>query len=394
MALPLDNVRVLDMSRVIAGPWCAMLLASLGAEVIHVEPPGGEDTRNMGPFAGPDRFSLYFAAHNSNKKSITLNTRSDNAKRLFAKLVEKSDVVIENFRPGVMKAMGFSWEEMAKINPGIILTSVTGFGQNGPFGQRGGFDQIMQAMYGMMDMTGEPDGEPMKAGTLVVDYLAGTNAAVATLGALRHRDRTGEGQHVDVALMDGSVNMYAFSIAEYLLTGLLRHRLGNQHYYSTPARVFKTKDGYVFIIIHGDNLWERLAKVIGGPALNENYKTRQGRYEHRPEVDGIVADFMATKTTDEAMKILEEGDVPAGPIHDLAQVAADPQVQYRHLLVDLEYPGTGRIVVPNAPFKLTRTPAEINRRPPTPGEHNEEIYGGLLGVSKEELEALKAEKAI
>ncbi len=394
MALPLDNVRVLDMSRVIAGPWCALLLASLGAEVLHVESPGGEDTRQMGPFTGPNRFSLYFAAHNANKKSITLNTRSDKAKELLRGLVKKSDIVIENYRPGVMKAMGFSWEDMAKINPGIILTSVTGFGQSGPFGQRGGFDQIMQAMYGMMDMTGEPDGEPMKAGTLVIDYLAGTNAAVATLGALRHRDRTGQGQHVDIALMDGSVDMFGFTVADYLLNNHLTHRLGNQHYYSTPARVFKTSDGYVFIIIHGDNLWERLAKVIGGPALDERYKTRQGRFENRPEVDGIVAKFMATKTTEEAMKILEEGDVPAGPIRDLAQVAADPQVQYRGLLVELEYPGTGKIVVPNAPFKLTGTPAEINRRPPTPGEHNEEIFGGLLGVSKEELEALKAEKAI
>jgi crotonobetainyl-CoA:carnitine CoA-transferase CaiB-like acyl-CoA transferase len=394
MALPLDNVRVLDMSRVIAGPWCALLLASLGAEVIHVESPGGEDTRQMGPFTGPNRFSLYFAAHNANKKSITLNTRNAKAKQLLAELVKVSDIVIENYRPGVMKAMGFSWEDMAKINPGIILTSVTGFGQSGPFGQRGGFDQIMQAMYGMMDMTGEPDGEPMKAGTLVVDYLAGTNAAVATLGALRHRDRTGQGQHVDVALMDGSVNMYTFTIAEFLCTGLLRHRLGNQHYYSTPARVFKTSDGYVFIIIHGDNLWERLAKVIGGPALNEAYKTRQGRYENRPAVDGIVSDFMATKTTDEAMAILEAGDVPAGPIHDLKQVSEDPQVKYRNLLVELEFPGTGKIVVPNAPFKLLGTPCEINQRPPTPGEHNEEIFVKLLGHSKEEIEAAKAEGGI
>ena len=393
--MPLDNIRVLDLSRVISAPWGAMLLADFGAEVIKIEDPRGEDARQMAPFA-PNRVSLYYAAHNRNKKCITLNFRHPKFKEVFTELVKKSDVVFENFRPGVMKAMGFGFEEMQKINPGIILLSISGFGQDGPYAFRPGFDQVMQSMYGMCEMTGYPDGEPLKAGTLVIDYLAGTNAAVAVMMALRHRDRTGEGQAIDLALMDGSIAMFSFLMAEYLITGTKRTRNGNQHYYSTPNRMFKTKDGWVFIVIHADNLWARLAKAIGGDELanNPRYAKRPDRFQNRPEVDGIVADWLAKLTTEEAMKILNEAEVPAGPVQDLAQITQDPQVKHRKLLWEVEHPEAGKIYVPATPFKLSKTPSKLRMGPPLLGQHNEEILTSLLSYTKEQVAQLKADGAI
>ncbi len=391
---PLDGILVIDMTRIIAGPFCGLLLADLGAEVIKVEEPKGDATRHRGPFK--DGLSLHFTTHNRNKKSITLNMRSARAKEIFAELVKVGDVVLENFRPGVMAAMGFDFERLRAIKPDIILTSISGFGQTGPYSQRAAHDSIVLAQAGIQDLNGYPDMPPVRVGVNYGDYSAGLYAAFGTMTALYHRELTGEGQWVDASLLDSSVSFLGTFFSEYIAVGTLPTRVGNANVHSAPNNTYEVKDGYVSVAAGLDSQWPSMAKAIGRPELAEDprYKAARTRAQNRPEVDALVQDWLRDKTMAEAVRNLEAAGIACGPVNTLAQMVEDPQVKARELILEVEHPTVGKIPVPGQALKMSALPKPEPKYPPLLGEHNEDVFCGLLGHRTEELAQWKQEGVI
>lgn len=392
MVRVLDGIRVLDLSRVLSGPYCSLQLADMGAEVIKVEQPGGWDDRSLGPFA-PNGVSItYGMMVGRNKKAITLDLRNAKGMELFRKLVRVSDIVLENFSPEGRKAMGISYESLKSLNPRIILVSVSGFGQDGPGRLRLSFDPAAQAVSGAMAYTGFPDGPPTRAQVAYVDFGAGIQAALGAMYALYHRERTGVGQAVDVSLLDVAVGFTAGlgGPAEYRLNGVLRPKIGNHSYYNF-SNAFKTKDGWIVVSVVGNALWKRFvaATAIEGLMGDARFETDEARFLNREHFEPQVAEWMAQRATEEIESLLESARVPCGRVNTVADVLDDPQVAARQMLVDLEYDGVGRVPVPGVVVKLSETPGRIERRAPSVGEHNEEIYCGLLGVSPKELGRLR-----
>ena len=403
MAGSLSHLRVLDLSRVLAGPWAAQNLGDLGAEIIKVERPGaGDDTRGWGPpflkdGAGKDtKEAAYYASVNRNKKSITLDLSKPEGQAIARELAAKSAVLIENYKVGTLKRYGLGYEDLKEKNPSLVYCSVTGFGQDGPYAPRPGYDFIFQGMGGLMSITGERDGQPgagpQKVGIAITDVLTGMYASVAILAALTHRERTGEGQYIDCALLDTIVAFNANQIVSYFCSGRIPLRYGNAHAQVVPYEVFPTSDGHIILAIGNDGQFKRFCEIAGCPELAEEarFTTNSQRIVHRAELIPLIAEVMRTRSKQEWIAALEEATVPCGPINNMKEVFEDPQVRHRELRVDIPHSSGGIAPVVASPMRLSKTPVEYRIAPPLLGEHNEEIYRGLLGKSAADLARLKS----
>ena len=395
MARALDGIRIIDFSKALAGPYCTMLLADMGAEVIKVEMPGsGDDSRGWGPpFIEGE--AAYFLSVNRNKKSITLNLKDPKAKEIALKIIEKADIVLESNRPGVMTKLGLDYETVKKINPGIIYCSISGFGQTGPYSKRPGFDQVIQGYGGIMGLTGEKGGGPLKVGIAVTDIATGMFAATGILTALYHRERTGQGQHVDASMLDGQVSWLTYQAGRYLASGNVPQRIGSAHPLIVPYQDFEASDGFINIAAGNDNLWKKFCAVtdLSDIADDPKFATNPKRVENRDEVVEIVSKKINTKTMQEWLDILNDAGVPCGPIYTVDQIFKDPQVLAREMLVEVDHPKCGKIQVTGSPIKLSETPAEITTPPPMLGEHNSSILQEF-GFSEEDITKLKEDKVI
>ena len=375
----LDGVRVLELARFQAGPRGGMLLSDLGAEVIKIEKPGGEETRLSPPMVRGQ--SVYFSVYNRGKKSICLDLRSARGKEVFAALVPKADIVLENFRPGVMKAMGFDYERLRALNQGVILVSVSGFGQYGPYTERPAFDSLGQAMSGLMTLTGQLEGKPIGTATSVADRYTALHATIGTLAALRHRDRTGEGQLVDVCLLDSALTMVEIPTSYYLSTGQEGGEGGRPPY--------KTKDGYVVIAAAGRHMASSLMKIVGGPDDDTPLAGSSPAADRRAKID----QWCAARTSEEACAALQAAGIPSAPVRTIPEVAKDPHTWEREMLVKIDDAVAGEMYVPGVTVKMSKTPGRVGPVP-TPGQHTDELLTGLLGYDAAKLSALRAARAI
>lgn len=399
----LSHIRVLDLSRILAGPWCTQNLADLGAEVIKVERPvHGDDTRAWGPpwINLEGKISSYFAAANRGKKSLTLNISSPQGKKIIEELVKISDVVIENYKLGDLKRYGLDYESLKVINPKLVYCSITGYGQDGPNAHKPGYDFVFQAIGGMMSITGEADAEPgggpQKLGVAVADVITGMYSTIAILAALNSRDQTGLGQYIDMALLDGIIALGGNQITGFFADGKIPFRYGNAHASLVPYQVFAVKDGEIVIAVGNDTQWQRFCEAINRPdlAIDPKWEKVTGRITGRSELIPQLAKTMLEKGMNEWITILEQHDVPCGPINNYQQVFADPHVIHRGIKVDTPYEDGSIISTIASPLRLQSTPPEYKRPPPKLGDSNFEILNQLLGYSEESIEQLKKEKII
>jgi crotonobetainyl-CoA:carnitine CoA-transferase CaiB-like acyl-CoA transferase len=399
----LSHIRVLDLSRILAGPWCTQNLADLGAEVIKVERPVyGDDTRAWGPpwINLEGKISSYFAAANRGKKSLTLNISSPQGKKIIEELVKISDVVIENYKLGDLKRYGLDYESLKVINPKLVYCSITGYGQDGPNAHKPGYDFVFQAIGGMMSITGEADAEPgggpQKLGVAVADVITGMYSTIAILAALNSRDQTGLGQYIDMALLDGIIALGGNQITGFFADGKIPFRYGNAHASLVPYQVFAVKDGEIVIAVGNDTQWQRFCEAINRPdlAIDPKWEKVTGRITGRSELIPQLAKTMLEKGMNEWITILEQHDVPCGPINNYQQVFADPHVIHRGIKVDTPYEDGSIISTIASPLRLQSTPPEYKRPPPKLGDSNFEILNQLLGYSEESIEQLKKEKII
>src|SRR5499426_585325 len=381
-ARPLDGVRVLELARYQAGPRGGMILSDLGAEVIKIEPPGGEETRTHPPMVRGQ--SVYFSVYNRGKKSVCLNLRNARGQDVFAALVKKADIVLENFRPGVMAKMGFGYERLRELNPGIILVSVSGFGQYGPYTERPAFDPLGQAMSGLMSLTGQPVGQPLGTASSVVDRYTALHATIGTLAALRHRERTGEGQVVDVCLLDSALTMVEIPMSYYLATGQEGGEGGRPPY--------RARDGWVVISAAGRDMAARLMTVAGGGAGQADDTPMAGSTgtDHRR---AVVEAWCAAHTMDAICAALLAVGVPAAPVRTIPEVARDPHLWEREMLVKMADPVAGEMYVPGVTIKLSKTPGRVGPVP-TPGQHTDEVLRDVLGLDSPAIAALRRDHAI
>lgn len=395
---PLSHLRVLDLSRVLAGPWAGQLLADLGAEVIKVERPGaGDDTRGWGPpflkdeAGNPTSEAAYYLSANRGKKSVTIDMGSPDGQALIRDLAARCDVVLENFKVGGLKKYGLDYDSLKAIKPNLIYCSITGFGQDGPYAHRAGYDFMIQGLGGLMSLTGEPEGMPMKVGVAFADIFTGMYSTVAILAALAHRDRTGEGQYIDMALLDVQVAVLANQAMNYLASGKAPGRLGNAHPNIVPYQAFATQDGHIILAVGNDGQFARFCTVAGRPELaeDERFRTNRARVQNRADLVPEVAGMVARKTTAEWIAALENEAVPCGPINTLDQVFADPQVIHRGLKQTLPHPVAGSVDLVACPIKYSETPAGATTPPPTLGEHTNEVLGTLLGLETARMTALR-----
>jgi len=400
---PLSHIRVLDLSRVLAGPWAGQNLADLGAEVIKVERPGtGDDSRAFGPpwvkdAAGRDtKDSAYFTSANRGKKSVTLNIAHPDGQSLARDLARKCDVLIENYKYGDLARYGLAYEQLRDIHPRLIYCSVTGFGQTGPYRERPGYDFMIQGMGGMMSVTGEPDdapgGGPQRAGVPIADIITGMYASIAICAALAHRAETGVGQHLDLALLDSQIALLAYQNTNYFATGQPPKRIGNLHPNIVPYQPFRTKDGAVILACGNDNLFRKFCEASGQTdlAADARFASNGKRVENRAELTRLLDEVLRRRTTAEWVALLEKAGVPNGPINDLAQVYAEPQVKARGIRVDLDHPVAGKLPTVASPMRFSATPLEYRRGPPVLGEHTVEVLRGVLGKSETEVARLRA----
>jgi len=401
MSRSLEGIRVVDLSHVLAAPTVTMYLADLGAEVLHIEPPIGDDAREFGPFAGDHdkNHSGYFISLNRNKKGLVLNLKQPKAKDILRELIKISDVIVENFRPTTMRKLGFGWEDLKKINPRIVYCSICGFGQDSlpAYSERPSYDMVAQAYSGLMSITGPEGGPPCRVGSSVGDILTGLQATIGILAALRHRDRTGRGQHVDMAMIDSVFATLENAVARYTISGEIPGPLGGTHPSITPFQGYKTKDGsYVIAAIGTDALFVRFAKVIGRPDLpeDERFKTNPLRTRHREALNGILDPIMMTKTTPEWEEIFEKEGLPYSPINNMKQICEDPHIAYRKMLVDIDQPRVGRMRIAASPIRMSETPGEVYAPAPLLGQHTDEVLKALLGYSDETIAQLKKEGVI
>ncbi len=372
-----------------------MLLADMGAEVIKVEMPGsGDDSRGWGPpFIEGE--AAYFLSINRNKKSMTLNLKDDKAKEIARNLIKNADVVLETNRPGAMQRLGLDYESVKQDNPKVIYASISGFGQTGPYSKRPGFDQVIQGYGGIMGLTGENDGNPVKVGIAITDIATGMFAAIGILTALYHRARTGEGQYIDASMMDGQVSWLTYQGGRYLASGKTPQRIGNAHPLIVPYQDFETSNGYINIAAGNDKLWAKFCEVAGlqDSAEDPRFATNAKRVENRAELIPMISDVIKTKTMQEWLDALNEAGVPCGPIYTVDQIFQDPQVLARDMLVDVEHPKCGNIKVTGHPVKYSATPAAVETAPPMLGQHNDELLKEL-GYSDEDITRFKEEKIL
>lgn len=403
----LSHLRILDLSRVLAGPWCAQLLADLGAEVIKVERPGsGDDTRGWGPpylkdAEGRDTTeAAYYLAANRGKRSITVNLAHPEGQRLVRELAARSDVLVENYKVGQLAKYGLDYATLAALNPRLVYCSITGFGQHGPYKDRAGYDFMIQGTGGFMSVTGErddlPGGGPQKAGVAITDLMTGMYATVAILAALAERSRSGQGRHIDMALLDTAVAMLANMNTNYLTTGQSPRRAGNAHPNVVPYQVFATADGHVIVAVGNDGQFAKFCAVAGRPELaaDPRYATNAGRVRHRDTLVPVVEAIVRARTSAHWLQMLAAAGVPCGPINTIAQALADPQVLARGLRIERPHPAAGQVSLVASPIVVDGRRAAHPLPPPLLGEHTAEILARELGLSAGEIESLRAAQAI
>ena len=392
----LDDLRVLDLSRVLAGPYCTMLLADYGADVIKVEEPGsGDSTRGWGPPWVGDQ-SAYYLSANRNKRGITVNLKSPQGIAIIHKLAAVSDVVIENFKPGALARMQLDYPALAALNPRLVYCSLTGYGQTGPYRDRPGYDFIIQAQGGIMSITGPEEGEPAKVGVAIADITTGLFAATAILAALHERQTSGQGQYIDVALLDSQIAWLANVAHNYLATGVAPGRYGNAHPSIVPYETFPTADGYVAVGIGTDEQYRKFCVLAGRPDLydDDRFRTNAARVMHRAVLIPLLREIFRTRPAAEWIDLLLGIGVPVGPINDVATAIEDAQVQARGMVQEIDHPTAGRVKVLGPVAKLSRTPATVRRAPPPLGWDTDEVLRDLLGYSDEDIAALRVAGAI
>ena len=386
----LAGLRILELTQVMAGPFCGQVLADMGADVVKVEPPEtGDSTRRSLGFRMRGEDTAAFLAVNRNKRSVALDLKDGAHRAAFQRLARDADVVLENHRPGVAARLGADYATLSALNPRLIHASISGFGQTGPYAQRPGYDLIAQGLSGVMSVTGEPDGDPVKCGVPIGDLSAGLYCAVGILSALAARERTGRGQQIDTSLFEGALALSIWETAELWATGRVPGKLGSAHRLTAPYQALRTRDGYVTVGGNNEKLWARLCAVIGRPDLVDDprFAGNDDRMAHRAELVDELESALAARDTGEWVDALLEAGVPAGPIHDYAQVLADPHTQAREMEVRLEHPVEGTISALGVPVKLSDTPGTVRRPAPLLGEHTEEVLREA-GFSAQEIEAL------
>jgi len=403
----LGHIRVLDLTRILAGPWCSQNLADLGAEVIKVERPGsGDDTRSWGPPYLRDAEgnntteAAYYLAANRGKQAITVDIASAEGQEIIRALAATADVVLENYKVGQLKKYGLDYESLKKIKPDLVYCSITGFGQDGPYAHRAGYDFILQGMGGFMSITGErddlPGGGPQKAGIAITDLMTGMYSTIAVLAALTHRDRSGEGQYIDMALLDVQVAMMANMNTNYLSSGVVPKRWGNAHPNIVPYQTFATSDGHIIVAAGNDGQYRKFVQAGGQPELADDtrFNTNPGRIAHRDILVPLLADMVRQKTKHEWIDLLEAAGVPCGPINQINEVFENPQVIARDMQLTLPHPTAGEVKLVASPMKLSTTPVQYPAAPPLLGQHTDQILGSILGYSDEQLAALRQKNII
>ncbi len=393
--MPLSGVRVLDLGRHLAGPTCAMWLGDLGADVIKIERvEGGEHGRHAGPpfFDGE---SAFFLSANRNKRSITLNTKVPEGQELFRRLADNADVVIENFRPGVIDALNIGYERMRERNPGIIYCSISGFGADGPHANRPGLDQIIQGVSGLMTITGFEGGEPVRSGLPIADLLTGLFGAYGVLAALQARERTGKGQHITTSLLESMVGMMAFQGVRYLNGAGVPPPAGNHHPINAPYGVFQASDGYITLGATGEKRWPQFCKLVDAPEFLEDprFESNGGRYDNRYLLADLISEKLQSKTVEEWVTIFNDNGIPSGPIYTMDQALDHPQVRHTEMVVERDHQTMGTVRLLGLPVKFGDTSTEIHRVPPLLGEHTDEVFGEL-GLSSSELAQYRADGVI
>lgn len=391
----LSDIKVLDLTRVLAGPYCTMMLADLGAEIIKVEQPiVGDDSRAFGPYV--DGESAYFMSINRNKESMTVNLKSPEGKEIIKAMIKEVDVVVENFRPGTMKKLGLDYDVLKEINPRIIYAASTGYGQSGPYSQRPAYDAVVQAMGGIMSITGQAGGEPTRVGSSIGDITAGIFTAIGILAALHERENSGLGQMVDVAMLDCQVAILENAITRYLYTGDVPQPIGNRHPSIVPFEPFATKSDQIIVAVGNDKLWVTFCDLLGLNDLVDDprFRTNPLRSDNYLELRPKIAEKMMTKSAEEWQAIFDENGIPSGPINTVDKVLENPQVIARNMIEEIDHPIAGKTRIPGIPIKLSRTPGEITKAAPLLGADTEKLLGKYLGYDAEKIAELREKKAI
>ena len=392
----LDGVRVLDLTRVLAGPYCAMFLGDLGAELVKIEQPGvGDDTRGWGPpFVGGE--SAYFLCVNRNKKSVTIDLKSAEGVDLLRRLAKSADVLIENFRPGTMERLGLGEEELRLGNPRLVYASLSGFGADGPMSDWPGYDLIVQAWGGLMSITGMPDGEPTKVGVAIIDLVAGLMLGQAIVAALFAREKIGIGQKVDTSLLEAEVACLINAGSNYLVEGKIPLRWGNAHPSIVPYQSFRTSDGYLVIGVASEGIWRRFCQALGRAELADDarFAKNSDRVENRAALIPILSEIFLTRESDTWLKLLNEAEVPCAPVQTIDKVFSADQVLRREMLVEVEHPTAGTVRMAGLPVKFSATPASIRLPPPLLGQHTAQILTSWLGMRSEEINELKRKRVV
>lgn len=389
--LALEGVRVLDLSRALAGPYCTMMLGDMGAEIIKVEMPKvGDEARHYGP-PFQEGESSYFLSVNRNKRSITLNLKSEKGKEILRELAKRSDVLVENFRPGTMEDLGLGYESLNALNPGLVYCAITGFGSLGPEAQRPGYDLIAQGMGGIMSVTGPPEGPPYRVGIAQADIVAGMFAAYGIMVALFHRERTKEGQRLETSLFQGQLAQLTFQAGRFFATGVSPKPQGNQHPLIAPYESFRTKDGHINIAVGNNALWSTFCKVLGIENYEKDprFETNPKRVENRPALIQVIEERTTKYTSQELRDLLDQAGIPNGPVWTIGEALSAPQTLALGMVQELEHPKAGRIKVTGVPIQLGRSPGSVRLPPPMLGQHTQEILRELLGMSEKEVEELR-----
>jgi formyl-CoA transferase len=394
--LPLTGYRILDLSRILAGPYCTMILGDQGAEVIKVERPGvGDDTRTWGPpFAGGE--SAYYLCCNRNKKSIVIDLKNPAGPDLICELAKTSDVVVENFTPGLTRRLGIDYDSLSRINPRLVYASISAYGQDGPYRDRPGYDMVLSAVGGLMWITGEREGNPCKVGVAITDVLTGVYASSAITSALLWRERSGRGQYLDISLLDVQVAGLANIASNYLVAGKEATRWGTAHESIIPYQVFHTKDRPIAIAVANQKLWVNFCKLVGREAWLDDprFESNPKRVENRHILLPLIDELFAQKTCDEWMDLLVSASIPCGPVNNMEHLFADPQVRHRNMIAEVPHPTIGTLRLTGLPIKSSATPGRVRLHPPLLGEHTDEVLAGVLGYSLDRIAELKAKGVV
>lgn len=393
----LEGVRVLDLTRILAGPYCTMLLGDLGADVIKIEIPGrGDDTRQWGPPFTAGGESAYFLAANRNKRSITLNLKSERGRSILKELIEQADVLIENFRMGTLEQWGLGYEQLKDLRPDLLYCTITGYGYTGPYRDRPGYDFIIQALGGFMSVTGPEDGEPFRAGIAIADLSSGIYACNAVLASLFARERTGKGQRIDISLLDCQVALMSYVASNYLVSGDPPRRFGNAHPNLVPYQVFEAQDGYFAFAAGNDLQWGIFCRAAGRAAweTDPRFATNPDRLENRTELVELLNDLFSTRSVADWIELCESAGLPVGPINTMEAALSDPQVLARELVMEVPHPTEGRVPLLRSPLNIPTAPSEVRYPPPTLGQHTDEILSELLSYDSAEIRVLRDSEVV